>query len=445
MDVTFANLKDRLLTSYWFVPTLMAAAAFALAILSLEIDRRVQAELIRRIGFFWNGGADGARELLSTVAGSTITVAGVVFSMTLVVLSLASSQFGPRILRHFMADRVTQVVLGTFLANFVFALLALRNVRSLEEMRFVPSVSVTIALALTLASLGVLIYFIHHVARSIHAPQLVARVGEDLLRAINALFPEQLGHPPPDEAPRDPAALLPADFDAQSRPIRARHSGYLQSVDADDLMERATGEDLVARILVRPGRFVIEGQPLAQVWPAAQIDDGVTDALGDAFVVDRERTPTQDVEMLVEQLVQVAVRALSPGINDPFTAMTCIDWLGAALARAARRSFPETARYDAHGRLRVLVDDPLTFTGLLALGLDPIRRYGRDSVEVLARLLEMLGQVLAQTDAPDRRREIARHAKLIHRMAEQSAAEVADRDELRERYLRIARAMSRQL
>lgn len=445
MDVTFANLKDRLLTSYWFVPTLMAAAAFALAILSLEIDRRVQAELIRRIGFFWNGGADGARELLSTVAGSTITVAGVVFSMTLVVLSLASSQFGPRILRHFMADRVTQVVLGTFLANFVFALLALRNVRSLEEMRFVPSVSVTIALALTLASLGVLIYFIHHVARSIHAPQLVARVGEDLLRAINALFPEQLGHPPPDEAPRDPAALLPADFDAQSRPIRARHSGYLQSVDADDLMERATGEDLVARILVRPGRFVIEGQPLAQVWPAAQIDDGATDALGDAFVVDRERTPTQDVEMLVEQLVQVAVRALSPGINDPFTAMTCIDWLGAALARAARRSFPETARYDAHGRLRVLVDDPLTFTGLLALGLDPIRRYGRDSVEVSARLLEMLGQVLAQTDAPDRRREIARHAKLIHRMAEQSAAEVADRDELRERYLRIARAMSRQL
>ncbi len=445
MDVTFANLKDRLLTSYWFVPTLMAAAAFALAILSLEIDRRVQAELIRRIGFFWNGGADGARELLSTVAGSTITVAGVVFSMTLVVLSLASSQFGPRILRHFMADRVTQVVLGTFLANFVFALLALRNVRSLEEMRFVPSVSVTIALALTLASLGVLIYFIHHVARSIHAPQLVARVGEDLLRAINALFPEQLGHPPPDEAPRDPAALLPADFDAQSRPIRARHSGYLQSVDADDLMERATGEDLVARILVRPGRFVIEGQPLAQVWPAAQIDDSATDALGDAFVVDRERTPTQDVEMLVEQLVQVAVRALSPGINDPFTAMTCIDWLGAALARAARRSFPETARYDAHGRLRVLVDDPLTFTGLLALGLDPIRRYGRDSVEVSARLLEMLGQVLAQTDAPDRRREIARHAKLIHRMAEQSAAEVADRDELRERYLRIARAMSRQL
>lgn len=437
MEVNFANLKDRILTSYWFVPAVMAIGAAIMAILSLEADRRVQDDLVAQVGLFWSGGAEGARELLSTVAGSTVTVAGVVFSMTLVVLSLASSQFGPRILRHFMADRGTQIVLGTFIATFVFSLLVLRNVRSMDEVRFVPSISVTLAIALTLASLGVLIFFIHHVATSIQAPQLVARVGEDLLGSIDLLFPEHLGHPPPEEETRDEGELLPDDFDERSRRIPAPRSGYLQSVDERDLMQRATEADLVMRLLVRPGHFVAEGQTVAYAWPAERVEDRTVDRLGNALTIGRERTPTQDVEMLVEQLVQVAVRALSPGINDPLTAVNCIDWLGAALVRVAGRSFPAPARFDDEGRLRVVVESPLTFDGLLALGLNQIRQHAADSVAVSIRLLEMLAQVLEQTEAPERRRKLMGHAEMILRMASESAAEVADRAIIIERFQRL--------
>jgi uncharacterized membrane protein len=420
----------------------MAAAAALLAVISLEIDRRVQDDLVSQIGLFWTGGAEGARELLSTVAGSTITVAGVVFSMTLVVLSLASSQFGPRILRHFMADRGTQVVLGTFIATFVFSLLVLRNVRSMDEVRFVPSISVTLAIAFTLASLGVLIFFIHHVATSIQAPQLVARVGQDVLESIDAVFPEHLGHPPPEAVDRPVEDLLPADFDRQSRTLLAERSGYLQSVDEADLIERTVEANLIARVLVRPGHFVVEGQPLAYVWPASRVDDETLGKLANSLTIGRERTPTQDVELLLEQLVQVAVRALSPGVNDPFTAISCIDWLGAALSRAAGRSFPEAARFDHERRLRVVVENPLTFDGLLALGVNQIRQHSAASVAVSIRLLEMLAQVMAQTESPARRRSLLGHSETVYRMARESTTEVTDQSAIEERFVRLGKLVA---
>jgi uncharacterized membrane protein len=437
MRVRLANLRERVLSSYWFVPAIMAAAAVALSLVSVELDRRVQERVLAQVGIIWSGGAEGARGLLSTVAGSTITVAGVIFSMTLVVLSLASSQFGPRLLRQFMADQGTQVVLGTFIATFVFCLLVLRTVRGTGEAHFVPAISVTLGLALTLASLGVLIFFIHHVARSIQAPQLVARVGEDLLDAIDRLFPEDIGEPPPEDAPEPATALLPSDFGEQSRPVRAGRAGYVQAVEADGLIDSAATAGLVVRLLVQPGHFVAQGEPIAYAWPAARVTAKVCEEIAAAITIGRERTPTQDVEVTVEQLVEVAVRALSPGINDPFTAVACVDWLGAAFARAANRSFPKAARFDEDGSLRVVVDAPLTFAGLVSAGTNQIRQNSIRSVAVSIRLLEMFAKVLAQTEARTRRQVLMDRASAVYRVAQKSFEEPSDLTDVAERYRRL--------
>jgi uncharacterized membrane protein len=233
VKISLANLREMISSSYWFVPGIMTAAAVVLSLLSVELDRRVQDAVLEEIGLIWSGGAEGARELLGTVAGSTITVAGVIFSMTLVVLSLTSQQFGPRLLRQFMGDRGTQVVLGMFVATFVFCLLVLRTVRSMEETRFVPYLSVTLAVLFMLASLGVLIYFIHHVAQLIQAPRVVSRVGEDLLAAINRVFPEQLGEAAAADEQKGPAGWLPEDFEDRACRIEARENGYLQVINVE--------------------------------------------------------------------------------------------------------------------------------------------------------------------------------------------------------------------
>lgn len=171
-----ANLWESLRTSYWFVPTLMTAGGVALSFASVHLDERVNYKWVRTVGWIWAGGAEGARQVLSTIAGSMITVAGVAFSITIVALTLASNQFGPRLLRNFVRDAGNQIVLGTFIATFVYCLLVLRTVRGEDDTEFVPYVSVTLGVAFALTSLGVLIYFIHHVAISIQAENLIASV-----------------------------------------------------------------------------------------------------------------------------------------------------------------------------------------------------------------------------------------------------------------------------
>jgi len=403
----------------------MACLAVALAVCAVELDKTIPEDWLQGLGWIYSGGAEGASLLLGTVAGSMIAIAGTVFSMTLVALSLASSQLGPRLLRNFMRDTANQVVLGTFVATFVYCLLVLRTVRRADEVAFVPHLSVSIALLLAMVGIGVLIYFIHHVSVSIQADEVVARVGRELEDGIDRLFPGHLGKPG-SEVPDAPSkAALPAAFEREARPVGALEDGYLQLIDADALMALASEEDLLLRLERRPGHYFVKGRTMVMVWPGDRVTATLVDKMNAAFVLGDQRTAAQDVEFSFQQLVEIAVRALSPGINDPFTAIACVDRLGSGLCRLARRDMPSALRFDRDGRLR-LVAPGSSFAGIADTAFNQIRQSARSNPAVAIRMLDAIAQIAGHVQRAPDTACLQRHAGMIVRGAREAVPEADD-------------------
>lgn len=431
-------LWERIRTSFWFVPTLMCIGAAVLAQIMLGIDAWLSSSDLVQIGWIYGGSPEGARALLSTVASSAITVAGTTFSITIAALTLASSQFGPRLLRTFVRDTGNQAVLGTFVATHLYCLLVLRTIRGLEDLRVVPDLSVTVGVGLAVASLGVLIYFIHHVATAIRADRVVAAVSRDLDHTIARLFPSELGQSTPTEG----GAELPADFAEQACPIHAPRDGYVQVVDEESIFSLATNQDLLLRLVQRPGCFVVAGETLIMAYPIERISDELRTQLQATFVLGGERTGQQDTTFALHQLAEVAARALSPGINDPFTAMTCIDRLGAAICRLANQPLPDPRRYDKAGRLRI-VADPLSFGDLLDAAFEQIRIYGRDNVIIMGHLLGAIEQIGRSTHDSERRALLADRVELLVEESDAALASAGDRRRLAEQASGALSALAR--
>ena len=376
--------------TYWAVPSAMAVAALLLSVGMIQLDQAPTSRLVDQLSWVYTGGPEGARAVLSTIAASMITVAGVTFSITIVALTLASQQFGPRLLRNFLRDVGNQVVLGTFVSTFLYCLLVLRTVRGSDDAEFVPHLAVTVGVTLAMLSLGVLIFFIHHVATSIQASRIITNVAEDLEGAIDRLFPEAFE----DEAASVDGPRASAEQPAlhSTRAVIASTPGYVQSIDAERLMSIAREHDVVVRVRARPGAFVRSGGVLLTMAPAPEDAHRADKRFHDAFIIGSDRTGTQDVTFFIDQLVELAVRALSPGINDPATARLCIDRLEQALCHLSGREIPAAERYDDDGRLRVLAC-PVTFREVVESAFDEISRYGRSSVSVTCRLLQAVGNV----------------------------------------------------
>jgi uncharacterized membrane protein len=388
----------------------MSLSAVVLAIVTLSLDFAVTLPRLARVGGVFAAGPEGARAVLAAIAGSMVTVASLVFSMTLVTLQLASSQLGPRLIARFMRDRINQVVLGTFIATFLYALLVLQTVTESGTHPFVPHLSLTVALALTLLSLGWLVYFIHHVANSIQADTVIAGVAADLTHALDRLYP------------RLAAGLL----SKPTTPVPAGRGGYVQAIDAQALLRLAREHDLVIEILRRPGHFVILGRPLMRAWPAARVSDEVIEAAADKVVLGPKRTPTQDLEFSIDALVEIALRALSPGINDPRTAMTCIDRLAEALAHFMRTGSRPPLIDDADGTLRLILH-PTTFDGAIDAAFNQIRQAANGHVAVLIRIIDALGELAESGVTTEQRSALARHADMVRRACRRSIAEPEDR------------------
>jgi len=441
MKTRLINLWEKLRASYWFLPGLMALGAVLVAFVLGTVDRLWGPALAE--GFAWIGGNEpqGARAFLSTVAGATITVTGVVFSVTIVALSLASQQFGPRLLNSFMRDQANQGVFGVFVATYLYCLLVLRTIHGTGPDGFVPQLSLLVGFILAVFSVGVLIFFIHHVAESIQAMTVIANVNRDLQDAIDAHFPIPARTSPRQWTRNLPAGEIPEDFAASSRPVPVEKGGYIQAVNLAGLLRLAADRDLLLRMERRPGDFLVKGAPLVRAWPAGKATDGeLQRAVNDAFILGGKRSQEQDIEFLLRQLTEIAVRALSPGVNDPFTAINCIDYLGSGLAELARRDLPPPWHFDAGGRLR-LIARVQTFEGALAAAFDPIRQYGRSDVAVTLRLLETIAVVLACTRTEPQRRALIRQAAMIERGSKEALPEEEDRREVHERYLRIFGAL----
>lgn len=430
MEPKVLAVWERIRSSLWFVPSLMTIGAIVLSYVVVTVDRSVGFDVIDTIGWIYAGGPEGARDVLTTIAGSMMTVAGVTFSITIVALSLASTQFGPRLLRNFMRDTGNQVVLGTFIATYIYCLLVIRTIRMGDD-AFVPYISVTLGIVLALVSLGVLIYFIHHVSSSIRAENVAATVGREFLAAIDMIFPESRNG---ESEVNDPSeGIIPEDFERTAVAIAARRNGYIQGIDLAMIEKIAVEEDLLIRIGSRPGRFVVAGTGLLSVRPADRVNEKLTVRLNDAFVLGDQRTLVQDIEFAVDQLVEIAVRALSPGINDPFTAITCIDWLGAALSKLIRRRLPSPYRYGRDGSLRV-IRHVETFESIADAVFNPIRQYGKGSVPVMTRLLEVVAGIAQGASTEAERRVLRRHALMIRNAACEERSEEADRADVERRY-----------
>ncbi|WP_164104665.1 DUF2254 domain-containing protein [Candidatus Laterigemmans baculatus] len=433
------SLWESIRASYWFVPSAMSLAAILLSFTMVWIDAALPEEILEEATWVYTGTAEGARTLLATIASSMIGLAGVVFSITIVSLTLASGQFGPRLLRNFMRDTGNQITLGTFLAAFLYCLLVLRKIKGTSDDLgievFVPQLSILLAVLIAIAGLGVLIYFIHHAAEAIQAPNVIASVAEDLVHSIQTLYPELIGQHPHevDQAEADAAAQVPSRFLEESRVILAGSDGYVLRIEPEQLLAITREHDLIVRVERHPGQFVHRDDPVLRAWPEARLDDSIIDALRDSFATGDQRSWTQDTDFVVEQLVEVAVRALSPGVNDPFTAIQCVDRLGAAMSELARRRFPSTYRVDDEGRLRV-VAEARTRCDFFDTSFNQIRQYAKNSLDVLIRILEALARIAVHIRHESDWQCLSAHISMTYELAVTAATAERDRQMVERRY-----------
>jgi uncharacterized membrane protein len=387
-----ADAWHSLNSSYWFVPAVLGVGAALLSMLTLSIDLHLPDDWLERVDVaaLPTIQSEGARSVLTTVASSMITVAGVVFSLTLLVLTQASSQFGPRLLVNFMRDRTTQFVLGVFVATFVYALLVLRVVSGGDSDAgidsFVPQLSVLVALALTFLTVAVLVYFIHHIAQSVRVTHILSKVDDTLERMLEGL--EERAQDA-DDAPG--AEDVPTAFRADLGVLPARRGGYLQAVAIDALVESAAKRGAVVRLIPTVGDFVMKGAPLAEVHPATATD-ALADDMHGALSIGTDRSLTQDLGFVYDELLEIALRALSPSLNDPFTARSCIDRIAQGLLLLDRRRLPPQVHADDEGVVRAFV--PLQGKGALARHLfGELRRAAAGNLFVTQHLLETLAKL----------------------------------------------------
>jgi uncharacterized membrane protein len=408
-------LWKRVTDSLWFIPALLTLGSAVLALLLIAYNDELVGDAdAAELWWLFGGSADGARSVLESISGSIITVTGVVFSVTIIALQLASSQFTPRVLRQFMAARPNQLVLGVFIGTFTYTLLVQRTVNSGEVgQEFIPALAVTVALLLALTSIGFLIYFIDHAARSVQASTIIHNVTGDTLAAVAAVFPEQVegARGKPDATAEE---LTPVDVGEGCR-VAARKAGYLQAVARRELQRLAARNDVVVRVEIEIGTYVLPGQPILTVWPGERVSDELMADLCDVMILGFDRTQHQDIKHGIIELMDIAVKAMSPSINDPTTATNAIHGLSRILLDIAWRERGDTTDNDDDGKTVVIMRRP-RLDDITDIAFNQIRHYSADNSTVAATMMETLG-LLASQSPSEARAPFIRHLEEVIRTA----------------------------
>lgn len=421
---------SELKSSFWFLPVLIILGAIGAAVWTIYLDRVSGYEPAGAIRIVFTGSPASARSVLSTISSAMIGVAGTVFSITLVALTLASSQFGSRLLRNFMHERINQIVLGTYVSTYVYCLIVLNVVSDGGEFTFVPAYSVLAALIATVANIVLLIIYIHHIAVSIQSDKIISDIAESLSENIGQLFPEEMGEEPSGDEVRDLESLKKSF--GHKQPVTPSRNGYLRFINDAVLFKKATERDMLIVLKCRPGDYLIENMVVAEICCRERISSEEIRDFQKTFITGKSRTPQQDPEFAIHQMVEIAARALSSGINDPYTAIACIDNLTATMCYLARAGFPSGFRHDEAGRLRIIAD-VLDFEGMLDAAFDQIRQYSKSSPSVIIRLMEALVTINEFANNHAYKEAIQRHARMVLRMAEKNIDEKNDLDDLRKR------------
>jgi uncharacterized membrane protein len=419
--------REVLLTNLWVVPAIEVVAAVVLFAGTYALDLAAYDGKFALPGWTISGSPDAARQILTAIAAAIITVVGVVFSIVIVALTLTSTQFGPRMLRNFIRDRGTQVTLGTFVGTFVYAVLTLGSIGQDGHGSFVPHISITVTLVLMVADLAVLIYFLNHVATQIQLPQVIAGIAGDLAEAIEA----QAGDSSSGADERQAAQVI-SQMAGPGGAVNAPRSGYLQFIHHRTLVQIAAEVGAVVHLRYRPGHFLVQGHPYATVWPPGAAAK-VAEELSDSHVIGPYRTLAQDVSFGIDQLVEIGIRALSSAVNDTFTALTCIDWIGDSLCKVTGRWQPTRIYADASGEVRVIATE-ISYERLVQRSFEKVRQAGRGMPAVLIRQLDSLAKIMERTTTDDQRAVLLGQAEMIERSSAESVPEAADRADVRRRY-----------
>jgi uncharacterized membrane protein len=416
-------------SSFWFVPGLIILGAMLLAITLIKADEYITSDVVENWPRFLGAGAESSRNMLETIASSMITVAGVVFSITLVALSLASSQYSSRVLQTFMNDRATQVVLGIFLGIFGYCLVVLMAIRDNGEGDFLPTLAVLVGLLFGFLGIALLVFFIHHIAKTIQASRILAAVYEETVAYVDVVFPDPLdgeeieAHVEPDH-PGHAWHVIPAN-----------KTGYIQQIDTAPLLKFARDHDVVVRMERGVGEFIIEGAPAFSILAVYLPEDTDPLRLNKSFTVGRQRSPTQDVAFGIRQLEDVALKALSPGVNDTTTAVMVIDYLTAILVRLADRHVAKPCVIE-EGKLRLLFRGP-TYSALAGTAFNQIRLNAEGNMAILERLFGSLEVLAGLTRSEKRRQALLLHARDMEETAHRSIASTSDRRRIHDMSTRV--------
>ena len=431
IQITWGFIKS----SFAFIPTIMSVAAVFIAYLFIYVDKLDNPTINDISSYVYNGGADGARTLLSTISASMIGIAGVSFSITIVALTLASGQFGPRLLRNFMKDLGNQFVLGTYISTFIYCLFVIQAIRSTGDIEFIPRLSVAFAMVLAILGLGVLIFFFHYISTSIQADYVIADAYRDLHRAIDRSFPESVEISDGKKFSRNTKLTINEESHPHVWQIQSSKSGYLQAIDYEGLVTLAQKDDLLIELKLMPGDFQMMGSSIMTI-KANQANLDLSDKLNSCMIVGKQKTSDQDLEYSIDQLVEIAVRALSPGVNDPTTAITCIDHLSSALSIIALRQFPPNIYMDSDEQLRVIAK-PFSFTGMFNTAFDQIRQNGSSTEAICIRLLEVFEKMAPIMITKEQKDILKLHAKMVHTASEKNFGEARDKEKANEIYQRV--------
>lgn len=416
--------------SFWFIPIVMLLLAVVSSFGFIFLDSQVEYAPGKILKYFFSGSVDSARSILSIIAGAMIGVAGTIFSITLVVLTLASSQLGSRLVRNFMYDKLNQVVLGTYVSSFVYCLLILSTLKQNDDFQFVPAFSVFAALVSAIAGIILLVVFIHHVSMSIQSDKVISNISEAMTKSIRKLFPDEIGQ---EEVFSPDLESLKKEF-AFSQEIRCSKSGYIQSIDNEGLFNLAKDHNCIIILHYRPGNFLVKGMVICEILSEKEISSDLQNNINNDFIIGKVRTPLQDAEFSIHQMVEIASRALSPGVNDPYTAIACIDNLTTVMCYLTGAKFPSSYRYDRIDKLRIIANNN-SFAGMLNASFNQIRQFAGNSPSVMIRLMEAMITINSFIVTKDRKNEITQHAEMIMKAAERTFHEPRDLKDLHERYV----------
>lgn len=423
-----------LLATFWFVPVIIIGLAVVLSVSLVSLDNIINIPQEGWIRFFLVNSSDSARSILSTISGAMIGVAGTVFSITLVALTLASSQFGPRLIKNFMYVRLNQVVLGSYIATYLYCLLVLNAIKDGNGYTFIPSISILFAILVSVVNIILLIVFIHQIAVSIQADKVISDISDLISKQVETLFPEKMGDELKEKKDFDEDKVV-SEYQ-KSISIKSTKSGYLQYIDSEALLLLVENNDSLLKLKHRPGSFLVKGGEIGVVFSNKDWQEESIDELLSQFVFGKTKTSQQDLEFSIHQMVEIAARALSPGVNDPYTAIACIDNLTATLCYLAQAKFPSKYRVEEDGKLRIIAD-VLDFEGVLDAAFNQIRQFSTGSTAVIIILVEALVTIQNFTRREGHKKAIINHVEMVLRLGKETIREKNDLDDLEKRVKQI--------